>query len=99
MPIHTIIYIYTHVCALLAAHIEAHLPGWHRAHRDVGRSVSLKQNCQAVRDFGGQPRALLSPGTKASQRHSSLCGTPWEHNHWHACQSKEDFKGERKEES
>lgn len=99
MPIHTIIYIYTYVCALLAAHTQAHLPGWRSAHREVGRSISLKRNCQAVMGFGGQPRALLSPGTKASQRHSSLCGTPREHDHWHTCQSKEDFKEESKEES
>lgn len=99
MAIHTVIYIYTYVCVLLAAHIEAHLLGWHTAHQEVGRSISLKRNCQAVMGFGGQPRALLSPGKQASQGISSLCCTPHDHAHWHACQSKEDFKEERKEES
>lgn len=99
MPVRTIICIHTYVCALLAAHIQAHLSGWHSAHWEVGRSISLKRNCQAVMGFGGQPRALLSPGRQASQRNSRLCCTPHDHAHWHACQSKEDFKEERKEES
>lgn len=68
MPIHIIIYVYTYVCALLAAHIQAHLWGWRSAHREVGRSVSPKCNCQAVMGSGGQPRALLVPGRQTSQR-------------------------------
>lgn len=93
-------YLHLHTCMCSAGCPHgAHLPGWHRAHRDVGRPLSLKRSCQAVTDFGGQPGALPSAGTKASQCHSRLCGTPRGHNHWHACQSKEDFKGERKEES
>lgn len=99
MRVHTIIYIYTYVCALLAAHIQAHLLDWHSAHWEVGRSIPLKHNCQAMMGFGGQPRALLSPGRQASQHNSSSCCIPHDHAHWHTCQSKEDFKEERKEES
>lgn len=99
MLIRTTIYIYMYVCALLAARIQAHLLGWHSAYWEVGRSIPLRHNCQAMMGLGGQPRALLSPGRQASQHNSSLCCIPHDHAHWHTYQSKEDFKEERKEES
>lgn len=77
LRVHTVISIYTYVCALPAAHIQAHLWGWHSAHREVGPSVSLKRNCQAVMGFGGQPRALLSPGRQASQQLQFVPRTTW----------------------
>lgn len=104
MLIHTTIYIYMYVCAMCFAHIffaqiQAHLLGWHSAHREVSRSIPLKHNCQAMMGFGGQPRALLSPGRQASQHNSSSVAYHMTTLHWHTYQSKEDFKGERKEES
>lgn len=60
------IYIYAYISALLAAHIQVHLLGWHTACWEVGRSISLKRSCQAMMGFGGPPRTLLSSGRRAS---------------------------------